>query len=74
MDGQHEGSVLRMQEQEHWGPQEILGEVAQQWGSPKTGGGISLAIASALATHFSSGPDLTFHPHPERGSWVCAVW
>lgn len=54
MDGQHEGSVFRVQEQEHWGPQKILGEVAQQWGSPEMGGGISLAMASALATHFSS--------------------
>lgn len=74
MDGQHEGSVLRMQEHEHWGPQEVLGEVAQQWGSPEIGGGISLAMASAPAAHFSSGPDLTFHPHPGRGSWACAVW
>ena len=25
VNGQHEGSVLRMQEEEHWGPQEVLG-------------------------------------------------
>lgn len=35
MDGQHEGSVLRVQEKEHWGSQEVLGEVAQQGGVPK---------------------------------------
>ena len=54
MDGQHEGSVLGMQEQEHWSSQEVLGEVAQQWGSPEKGGGIRVAMASALATPFSS--------------------
>lgn len=54
MDSQHQGSVLGMQEQEHWGPEEVLGEVAKQRGSPEMGGGISLAMVSALATHFSS--------------------
>lgn len=55
MDGKHQGSVLGMQEEEYWGPQEVLREVAQQWGSPEMGGGVSLAMAPALATHFSSG-------------------
>lgn len=50
--GQHEGPVLRMQEQEHWGPQEILGQVAQQRGGPERGGGIRVAMASAPATPF----------------------
>lgn len=53
VDGQHEGPVLRMQEQEHWGPQEILGQVAQQRRSPERGGGIRVAMASAPATPFS---------------------
>lgn len=53
MNGQHEGSVLRMQEEEHWGPQEVLGEVAQQRGGPKRRRGVRGARASALATSFS---------------------
>lgn len=54
MDGQHEGSVLGMQEKEHWGPQEVLGEVAQQRGGPEMTGGIRMAKASALDTSFFS--------------------
>lgn len=74
VDGQHEGSVLRMQEEEHWGPQEVLGEVAQQRGGPERRGGVRGARASALAPPFPPDPDLTSHPHPGRGSWACAVW
>ena len=54
VNGQHEGSVLGMQEEEHWGPQEVLGEVTQQRGSPERRGGIRKARASALTTSFSS--------------------
>lgn len=74
VDGQHEGSVLRMQEQEHWGPQEVLGEVAEQWGSPEMGKGIRVVMASVSATPFSS----RSWPHLSSTSWkrqlgVCRV-
>lgn len=74
MDSQHEGSVLRVQEQEHWGPQEVLGQVAQQGGSPEWEGGIRVAVASALAALLSS----RSCPHLSSTSWkrqlgVCRV-
>lgn len=76
MDGQHEGSVLRVQEKEHWGSQEVLGEVAQQGGGPEVRGGIRVTKATALAkaTTFSARPG----PHLSSTSWkrqlgVCRV-